>query len=463
MTPQGMTASGMQPRDVAIVGGGWAGMAAAVRATQAGHRVTVFEVARTLGGRARAMRDTLPDGTPVQLDNGQHILIGAYTESLALMREVGVDPAAALLRLPLALVFPDGSGLRLPHGLPAPLDALLGILQAEGWTWRDRLSLLRVAARWQFAGFRCSASTPVLALCDGLTARVMEELIEPLCVSALNIPAARASGQVFLRVIRDSLFAGRGGSNLLLPRTDLSSLFPEPAAQWLTQRGGRVETGVRVQSIRPVRAVQDTPADGGPAPGPAESASGFQAPRWQVHDATFDAVVLACPVWEAIRLVETSGAGGHGWLHRARALTHEAITTVYATSKTRLAEPLLSLRASRSEPAQFVFDRSQLGGPRGLLAFVISASQGERDELQARVLAQGERLGFRDLRPLQTVVEKRATFACTPGLQRPPADIAPGLLACGDYVEGPYPATLEGAVRSAADAVARLSVPPRPA
>jgi predicted NAD/FAD-binding protein len=84
---------------------------------------------------------TLPDGRDILVDNGQHILIGAYTESLRLMRKVGVDPDQALLRLPLALVFPDGTGLALSRG-SAPWDALAGILRAQGWTWRDRLSLL---------------------------------------------------------------------------------------------------------------------------------------------------------------------------------------------------------------------------------------------------------------------------------------------------------------------------------
>ena len=96
-----------------------------------------------------------------------------------------------------------------------------------------------------------------------------------------------------------------------------------------------------------------------------------------------------------------------------------------------------------------MFDKGQLGGPRGLLAFVVSASEGERAVLEQQVCQQAaQQLGLPDLQPLQTVVEKRATFACTPGLQRPPMQIAPGLRACGDYVAGPYPATLEGAVRS---------------
>ena len=99
------------PLRIAVVGAGWAGLAAAVRAVQAGHRVTVFEAARQVGGRARGLPLRLPDGRTVMVDNGQHILIGAYTESLRLMRTVGVDPDQALLRLPLVLRFADGSGL----------------------------------------------------------------------------------------------------------------------------------------------------------------------------------------------------------------------------------------------------------------------------------------------------------------------------------------------------------------
>ncbi len=146
------------------------------------------------------------------------------------------------------------------------------------------------------------------------------------------------------------------------------------------------------------------------------------------------------------------------WTGVTRGLQFEAITTVYAWGAgAALSHPMLTLRSSADPqacaPAQFVFDRGQLGGPPGLLAFVVSASTGEREALQAQVLVQArQQLGLA-LQPVQTVVEKRATFACTPGLQRPSAQIAPGLLACGDYVDGPYPATLEGAVRSGMAAV----------
>jgi hydroxysqualene dehydroxylase len=97
---------------LAIVGGGWAGMAAAVAATERGIDVTVFESARVLGGRARALGATRPDGVALTLDNGQHILIGAYSETLALMRRIGIDPEQALMALPLGLPYSDGTGLR---------------------------------------------------------------------------------------------------------------------------------------------------------------------------------------------------------------------------------------------------------------------------------------------------------------------------------------------------------------
>ena len=432
----------MAPQKVAVIGAGWAGMAAAIAHRQAGRQVTVFEAARTVGGRARAVPGVLPDGTAATLDNGQHILIGAYTESLRLMRLVGVDPATALLRLPLTLQFPDGQGLQLPDLAP-PLDALLGIVRAKGWGWQDKVALLRTATAWQLRGFRCAPHTSVADLCAPLTPRLMAEFIDPLCVSALNTPAREASGQVFLRVLQDSLFSGRGGSNLLLPRTDLGTLFPEAAMRWLVQQGGQVVTGQRIQRLVPL------PRGRWQLVGTGGAAQGSEATE------AFDHITLACPSWEAARLVEglatTAGlAAAARWSATANALRFEAITTVYAhASGARLPLPMLALRNTAGHPAQFVFDRGQLDGQQGLLAFVVSASDGDRALIEQQVLQQAAaQLGLPGLRPVQTVVEKRATFACTPGLQRPAMQVLPGLTACGDYVDGPYPATLEGAVLS---------------
>ena len=409
---------------VAIIGAGWAGCAAAVEATRLGHQVTLFEASRTAGGRARRVMATVA-GEQLALDNGQHILIGAYSETLRLMKDVGVDAQAALLRLPLTLQFPDGSGLELPRW-PAPLDAFAGILGARGWSWAARLSLLKVAIGWQSAGFKCRPEQSVLDLCQGLAARAMTALIEPLCVSALNTPPERASGQVFLRVMHDSLFAPSGGSNLLLPRVDLSALLPDAALAWLAAHGGAARLGVRVQTIMPA------------------------APGWMLDGQVFDRIVLACPPSEAARLVKSSGVAAEAWLNLARGLQYEALSTVYLHAPgAGLNRPMLALVSSAEEPAQFAFDRARLGGPPGLLAFVVSASIGDSATLTRQAQAQAARqLGLTALQPVLTIVEKRATFACTPGLQRPMTRIDRGLLACGDYIAGPYPATLEGAVRS---------------
>jgi squalene-associated FAD-dependent desaturase len=422
---------------LAVVGAGWAGLAAAVRATRDGHSVVVFEATRQLGGRARSLALARADGGTALLDNGQHIMIGAYAETLALMRQVGIEPRDVLHRLPLTLRFPDGRGLALPSW-PAPLDAAWGILAARGWSWRDKLSLLRHATAWQLRRFRCDERLTVQQLCRGLSPAVMRDLVEPLCVAALNTPAGRASAKVFLRVLRDGLFGpsrdGWGASNLLIPRLDLGQVFPEAAAAWLQARGAQLRLGARVQSLR-------------------REGSG-----WNVDGEPFDAVLLACPAWEAERLVAQSGTLARDWLAAVGGLTHEAIATVYAEGGPALALPMLALESGPHAPAQFVFDRAQLGGPAGVLAFVVSTSEGDAQSLEQRVLAQAASLGW-TLRPLKTVVEKRATFACLPGLRRPPIEVAAGLLACGDYVEGPYPATIEGAVRSALAAADRLRRP----
>ena len=425
---------------VAVIGAGWAGCAAALGACRLGHQVTLFEANRAAGGRARRV-DVARGHQQWALDNGQHILIGAYSETLKLMASVGIDEHSALLRMPLALQFADGTGLRLPNW-PSPLDALIGILGARGWSLRDKWSLLSAATSWQLRKFACPAQASVASICSSLSPRVMATLIEPLCVSALNTPADRASGQVFLRVMRDALFSGSGGSNLLLPLVDLSALMPDAAVAWLEKHGADVRLGSRVQQL------QKNGSRWHVATEPVDSARvDFES---QKTTNSFDSVVLACPAHTAVKLAQTSGAPCASWLNAAQALTYEAITTVYAFNRSGpLAKPLIALPSNSAYPAQFVFDRSQLGGPPGLLAFVVSASSGDAATLTNQVAAQATaQLGLADLDMLQTIVEKRATFACTPGLRRPDQFIAPGLLAAGDYIEGPYPATLEGAVRS---------------
>ena len=463
---------------VLIIGAGWAGLAAAVEATRLGHSATVLEAARAIGGRARALKVALPNGSEVTLDNGQHILIGAYTQTLQLMRDVGVDIDTAVYRLPLTLRYPDSHGLTLPDWHKpwfAGLDVAVGILQAKGWSLRDKLSLLRAADAWRRAKFSCPVHYSVAHLCTGITARVMADMIEPLVVSALNITADQASAQVFLNVMRDALFAPMAsqaraahapgalypdhlppaGSNMLLPRTDLGALFPQTAQQWLGAQGVRVVLGQRIDDLGLLSKEELLEQD----------LLGLEGDLAYKYDAT----IIATGAVDAARLVRTLAQPSDvsdAWLRTTQALQHTAITTVYAHSTALAARaanlfttPVMALRSNAQQPAQFVFDRGALCGQHGVLAFVVSASQGDAASLEQQVIAQGKaQLGLHDLQPLKTIVEKRATFACTPGVQRPAMHVADGLLACGDYVDGPYPATLEGAVRSGLAAARALHV-----
>lgn len=458
---------------VCVVGAGWSGLAAAIHALQAGHQVTVLEASRSLGGRARSLPASadahLPDGSTAALDNGQHILLGAYRETLDIMRTVGLDPTQTLLRLPLGLRFADGGGLQLPDW-PQPWNLLAGLLMASGWNMGDKRSLLRALRLWRKNRFECGANTTVAELCQGIHSTVVEDLISPLCISALNTPPQLASGQVFLTVLHDSVFAkprkkkyaGPGGlqathvvetltrtvaqtapwravgSDMLLPTVDLSALFPQAATAWLRENGARVLLGRRATCPQ------------------------WTGGQWQIEGEGFDRVIWATAPQHAVQAfgdylpLAPNNLGLHlkRWLGAAKALKYQSIATIYAFAPDLvLPRPMLALRSSPLAPAQFVFDRGQLGGPRGLLALVVSAPQGEFEQLESMVLAQARAqleqwLDGRHLSAIRTVVEKQATFSCAAHLVRPPQRVAPGLMACGDYLYKPYPATLEGAVRS---------------
>lgn len=418
-------------KQLTIVGAGWAGLAAAVTATQAGWQVNLYEAAQTVGGRTRSLRQRFA-GKP--LDNGQHVLIGAYRDTLSLMHTVGLNPDALLQRIPLYLRFADGEGLNLPDW-PMPLNLLAGLSFADGWTWKDKISLLRAGWKWQCTRFECAPTWTVLQLCEEshLSLRVMTELIEPLCLSALNTPLDEACATVFLRVLKDALLGGAGSSDLLVPRVDLSALLPNACLQWLSAHGANIHLGQRV-SVTQMEKLHNT-----------------ASPR--------HTTLLACPPWEAARLV----AGiAPKWANACAKFQHAAIATVYLQCTDDgfkgLPHPMVALRSNAQAPAQFVFDKGALSEQHGLLAAVVSACTTERDEVTKQVRAQvRKQLNLNHLASVQTVIEKRATLSCTPMLDRPKPFVANGLWACGDYIHGPYPSTLEGAVRSGQQVVTQLS------
>ncbi len=428
-------------RRVAVIGGGWAGCAAAVELARRGNAVVLFEAARTLGGRARRV-----DINGQSLDNGQHILLGAYTETLRLMHTLGIDTAAALLHLPLQMCYPehcDGMQFVTPR-LPAPLHILAGLWRAAGLARQDKLSLARfsTAARWM--DWRLDNDCSVNELLDRFdqTDRLIRLMWRPLCIAALNTPPERASAQIFLNVLRDSLGARRAASDMLVPRVDLSTLMPQHAAAYLARRGGEVRCGTTIGSV-----VRD-------------------GERWRLATSTdaskedvsiFDAVIVATQPNQAARLLANLSEA-----QRLPEFEYESITTCFLqyAPETRLARPFFALPDDGASGSwgQFVFDRSQLVQKQaGLLAVVVSAS-GEAiacgHEALARAVA--EQLAGAFKQPAlaaphwaKAISEKRATFSCTPGLSRPSNRTGIlGLAIAGDYTAGDYPATLESAVRS---------------
>ena len=427
-------------QQVAVVGGGWAGCAAAVELAARGAAVTLYEAARTLGGRARVVH---LHGKA--LDNGQHIMLGAYRETLRMMRQVGIVEKSALLRLPLQMCYPDGAGIHFVAArLPAPLHVVAALMRSRGLSRQDKMALARfsTAARWM--GWRLNLDCSVSELLDRFdqTDRMVQLMWRPLCIAALNTPPERASAQVFLHVLRDSLGARRSASDMLLPRVDLSALFPTHAAAFVESRGGKVMLGAAVDMLE---------RDG---------------ERWRVQGVSYDAVLIATPPAQAAMLIAP-----HAPTAAIPAFEWESITTAYLqyAANVGLERPFLALldQPDAGHWGQFVFDRGQLNAAdAGLIAVVVSASGPALDlgndslapQLAAQLAHALHRPELASPQWTKVISEKRATFACTPGLERPSNDVGVDSLAlAGDYTASDYPATLESAVRSGVAAAALVA------
>ncbi len=415
----------MSVRRVAIIGGGYGGMAAAIEATSLGAQATVFETAKILGGRARRIEYR---GTT--LDNGQHILSGAYSELLRLMALVGVGERA-VRRVPLTLTMPPHFSLRAPK-LPAPFHMAVALLRASGLTWGERIALAKMIRALKAQRFQVNPSLTVAALLaqHAQSTNLIHYFWQPLTISALNTPIHTASAQVLANILRDTLASGRAASDLLLPQVDLSALFPDPAARWLAAHGGVVHAGKRVTAITP-------------------ASLGLRVVAEDISD-VFDTVILAVGPHQLDEIALP--------IPGPAAFAYEPIYTVYLKYPVPvpLAHPMLGRPHGVT---QWWFDRAALSPigeqTQGLIAGVISAS-GAHQALSNDEIAKAS---HRELTELvgtlpepswhKVIAEKFATFACTTGLHRPAAETSHAqIFLAGDYVANDYPATLEGAVRN---------------
>lgn len=413
-----------RPR-VAVIGGGWAGLsAAAALADRAA--VTVFEAGKVLGGRARSVAAA---GSGFDfLDNGQHLLVGAYHRILALLRRAGVAEEHAFLRLPLTWYLADGMRFQAAR-LPAPGHLLYGIARGQNMTWRDKAALLRQMRALQGWHRRGAADVCVgeWLTAQGVDARGRQQFWQPLVWGALNTPLAQASTRRLAHVLADGVWRQRQDSDMLIAHRDLGASWVEPVADLLRRQGVRILCSQRVRRL-----------DGGAA-GVCVDGEAFTR-----------AVVAVAPYHVAALLPQATALG-----QALQALTYHAITTVYLryAHTVPLPRPVVGLVQGT---AQWLFSRGALGGDGSEVAAVISLS----DQLPPHTPAQWAAAVHQDLQRLfpalpppvasRVITEKRATVAATPGYAPPPPDVLAHehVYLAGDYMHPRYPATLEAAVQS---------------
>lgn len=420
---------------VVIVGGGWAGLATAVELIRHNIPVIVLESAKQLGGRARSVHlDEL------HVDNGQHMLLGAYESTLGLLRYIGINESDVFERQPLSLQWlrpKKPSVLLSTPKLPAPLHLVWALLNSKGLSFRDRLSALNFCWVLKKTNFTVDKDCNVEFLLkeNHQSPDLIKAIWEPLCLGALNTQIHEASAKLFLRTLGDSFNHSRKDSDLLLTRKNLGSIFPQPASDYIETRRGSVRLGQRVTEIN---TSNDT----------------INGVSLQEQHIPSHYVVLATPSTITNKLIENIESLQH-ISSQLKSIQHRPICTVYLqySENTKLDG---SLRGSLDTTSQWIFDRG-LYGQNGLMSVVIS---GEGEHMNW----DNEKLCNEVEKELEThfphwpkpsskhvIREKRATFAATVDInQHRPNTQTPvnGLWLAGDYTNNGLPGTLEGAVRS---------------
>jgi squalene-associated FAD-dependent desaturase len=410
---------------VAIIGGGLAGLAAASELSSRGINVTVFETAPQLGGRARSVH-----WKGLILDNGQHILLGAYHQTLQLMKKIGLNAEESLLRQSLNLNMHHAIHLKSYKSLPAPFNLLMGLLTCKGLNWSERYSAIRFLIQLKRINFKLDQDIPLNELLKRFEQpnNLIRYLWEPLCLAALNTPINAASSQIYLNVLKDSFNQKKTDSDLLLPRNDLSGLLAEPLANFIRAHQGKIKLNSNVKQLKKVNY------------------------DFSVNGSNFTHVILAVAPFRLAEMTEPLGEIVATDL--VSKFTYEPIYTVYLQYPHDVKMPQVMIGLTQTM-SQWVFDRGQLNGQKGLLAVIISA-KGEHQKLTHEALANQVIAELKTAFPNlpspkwhKVIAEKRATFACTANLKRPQQKTTiQNLYLAGDYTEGNYPATIEGAIQS---------------
>lgn len=407
-----------------VVGGGLAGLAAALDLVDAGYEVTLLEARPTLGGAVQTLPERDGDPAPPP-DNGQHIALGCCTEYLGFLRRVGQGDSVRRTRLNLPVIGEDG---RVGLIRPGPI----ALLRYRHLPYGERLGVARTAralGRLDPAEHDGETFGDVLRRL-GQSDTAIERFWDVFMRPALNLPSDEASAALALFTVQTALLAGRGSSDLVVPVAPLGAMHGDAAGEALEDAGARVRLRVRVASI-----------DGG-------AVLLTDGERIEA-----DGIVLALPPAESARLLGEPEPR----------LDDSPIVSVHLlVDRQILRFPLAALLGS---PAQWVFDRGRLlrhvPAP-GQYLTVVASGVPELEEMRARELVElvvadlTGRLGRADVLWSRVSREPGATFAGRPGtaaLRLPAETGRPGVVRAGAWTSTGWPATMESAVRSGRRAV----------
>lgn len=456
-------------KPVIIVGGGWAGLACAITLVNHGIKVNLLESARQTGGRARAVRfkNFLKHPADGSVDNGQHIMLGAYHHTLNLFKILGHSEADILERHPLELKLyaADKSHITLKApALPAPYHLMAALLSIRGFTISERISAIIMALKISLKNYTLQHDISVNELLKKYqqSANTIQMLWEPLCLATMNTPIHYASAQVFLTVLKNSFSNKSSDSNLLYFKNDLSQIFCKPATTFMNEYGSQVHCACKVTrlDINPTERQLQT----------------SEQHTYEFTISTIDksytshTVVLATPAYITDKLLHSKN--NRTMLQSTSLLKphsaslnyhYEPIFTIYLQYPPSIKLPSRMV-GFYDTIGQWALDRSLCQQP-GIIAIIISGP-GKHQQMSARQLVDTVHNELSnciaDLPQWQNFAiskEKRATFSCRVNIekQRPDNNTRiPGLFLAGDFTNTHYPATLEGAIKSGVNAAQQI-------
>jgi len=422
-----------------IIGAGWAGLSAACYLSQKNHLVSLYESSRHPGGRARSVE--LGNHNRFYVDNGQHLLIGAYHNTLKLLRLISVDINKSFTRKKLKLSMynlKDEKLLLKTFNLPAPFNLFFGLLFCQDLSVTQKYRVMVFSLKLSRNKLLNSDDISVkkLLLQNNQPKKLINALWEPLCIATLNTPIEKASARIFITVLQKSLLGNSHDSDFLFTRQNLSSILPHPAIQYLKNNNASIKMSSRASEI----IIQNNSVIG-----------------IVINDEFIatNSLILAIPPYACIKLLSK-----HKQLNditnKLLEINYQPICTIYLqyAKEVSLNQEMIGIWGST---IQWLFDR-KTANQEGLMAAVISA-HGEHmkldnDELIQKVISEIQSLYPHWPSPLSSNIirEKRATFSCDVNISnKRPINKTPvkGLWLCGDYTETNLPATIEGAIISA--------------